>query len=74
MLAQLMTLAFLIDQVQQRCCGLFQAALAKSKRRIRLWERMRSLFMDYRIDSWEALYRALAFGHHRPALTPFDTS
>ena len=73
-LAQLMTLAFLIDQVQQRCCGLFQAALAKSKRRIRLWERMRSLFMDYRIESWEALYRALAFGHHRPALTPFDTS
>ena len=73
-LAQLMTLAFLIDQVQQRCCGLFQAALAKSKRRIRLWERMRSLFMDYRIESWEALYRALAFGHHRPALTPFDSS
>lgn len=32
----LSTLAFLIDQVQQRCCGLFQAALAKSKRRIRL--------------------------------------
>ena len=73
-LAQLMTLAFLIDQVQQRCCGLFQAALAKSKRRIRLWERMRSLFTDYRIESWEALYRALAFGFQKPALTPFDTS
>ena len=73
-LAQLMTPAFLIDQAQQRCCGLFRAALAKSGRRVRLWERMRSLFMDYRIDSWEDLCRALAFGFQKPALTPFDTS
>ncbi len=73
-LAQLMTLAFLIDQAQQRCCGLFRAALAKSGRRVRLWERMRSLFMDCRIDSWEDLCRVLAFGFQKPALTPFDTS
>ena len=48
----LMFLAFLIDQVQQRCCGLFQAALTKMKRKLYFWNRLRSAFQEFYIDSW----------------------
>jgi hypothetical protein len=43
----LMFLAFLIDQVQQRCCGLFQAALAKMKRKLYFWNRLRAVFQEF---------------------------
>jgi len=36
----LMMLAFLVDQVQQLCCPLFQAVWAKLGSKRRLWERM----------------------------------
>lgn len=52
----LMFLAFLIDQVQQRCCGLFQAALKKMKRKNRFWPRLRSVFLEFHIDSWADLF------------------
>jgi len=52
----LMFLAFLIDQVQQRCCGLFQAALMKMKKKIRLWEKMRYMFLEFYINSWEDFF------------------
>ena len=38
-MAYLMMLAFLIDQIQQRCCGLFQDALKKAKRKSYFWEK-----------------------------------
>jgi hypothetical protein len=56
----LMFLAFLIDQVQQRCCGLFQAALTKMKRKNRFWSRLRSLFLEFHIDSWADLFLWMA--------------
>ena len=59
-----MMLAFLIDQCQQRCCALFQAAQAKAERARYFWERLRALFLDFQLPDWETLYRALAFGHH----------
>ena len=71
--AQLMMLAFLIDQAQQRCCALFQAAREKAGRSKYLWERLRGLFLEFSVPDWEALYRAIAFGH-RAELVPFDTS
>lgn len=52
----LMFLAFLVDQVQQRSCGLFQGALEKSKRKIMFWSRLRSLFLEFYIDSWADLF------------------
>lgn len=55
----LMFMAFLIDQVQQRCCGLFQKALEKMKRRTRLWNKMRFLFMEFHIDSWADLFAVI---------------
>jgi hypothetical protein len=57
--ALLMMLAFLVDQVQQRCDGLFQAVLNKLGRKCRLWERMRSLFYCFRFASLRHLYTTL---------------
>ena len=72
--AYLMMLAFLIDQCQQRCCALFQAAQAKAGRARYFWERLRALFLDFQLPDWETLYRALAFGHRARAPIVLDTS
>jgi hypothetical protein len=53
----LMFLAFFIDQVQQRCCGLFQAAVKKAGSRGRFWRRQQSIFTELFIASWEDLFR-----------------
>ena len=71
--AMLAMLAFLIDQVQQRCCALFRAARKRAGRTKYLWERLRGLFLELLVPDWETLYRAIAFGH-RTELVPFDTS
>jgi hypothetical protein len=71
--ALLMFLAFLVDQVQQRACGLFQAALTKVKSKTNLWFDVRALFKGYYILSWEDLYRSIAYGFKGATLTP-DTS
>jgi len=55
----LMFLAFLIDQVQQRCCGLFQEALEKAKRKTRFWEKLRMYVLEFYVDSWAGLYAAM---------------
>jgi hypothetical protein len=57
--AYLMMLAFLIDQVQEAACGLFQAALQAMLSRGRLWERLRAFFSLCEIESWEALWKAI---------------
>ena len=60
--AVLMMLAFLVDQVQQLCCPLFQAAWAKWGSKRLLWEKMRALFYDYALDSMQHLFEALVYG------------
>jgi hypothetical protein len=65
--AILMMLAFLVDQVQQLCCPLFQAAWAKWGSKRLLWEKMRALFYDYALDSMEHLFRALYYGVKKSA-------
>jgi hypothetical protein len=61
--AYLMMLAFLVDQAQQLACGLFQAVWKEVGSKIRLWERIRSLFQDLEFDSMEHLYNALLYGY-----------
>jgi len=58
----LMMLAFLVDQVQQLCCGLFQAAWKKCHAKTVLWEKVRNAFQMFKISSWAALYQAIAEG------------
>lgn len=55
----LMMLAFLIDQVQQLCCPLFQQALKTNHSKIALWEKMRAFFRYFYIHSWELFFAAL---------------
>ena len=60
--ASLMLLAFLIDQIQQRCCPLFRQAQQKKKSKVNLWESLRGLFLNHLIPHWEALLCAMAYG------------
>lgn len=60
--AYLMMLAFLIDQVQQLCCRVFQEALKFRKRKRILWERMRQFFASFLFKNWEDFFRVLREG------------
>jgi hypothetical protein len=61
-LALMMLLAFLVDQVQQLCCPLFQAAWHKMKTKCHLWEEIRNHFRTLRFDSMADLLTALIRG------------
>ena len=61
--AALMMLAFLVDQVQQLACALFQAVLDKKGSRKRLWEHMRALFRTLEFKSMEHLFKAILYGY-----------
>jgi len=61
-LALLMMLAFLVDQVQQLCCPLFQAAWHKMKTKCHLWEEIRTHFRTLLFDSMADLLTALIRG------------
>jgi hypothetical protein len=71
-LMHLMMLAFLIDQIQQRGCRLFQATLTAAKSKTRLWRKLRARFDLCLIPDWETLYRSII----QPPLLPLphDTS
>lgn len=62
----LMMLAFLVDQVQQLCCPLFQAARAKVSSKRALWERMRNYFHTFIAPSMETILRMIAHGFEKP--------
>ena len=73
--ATLMMLAFLVDQVQQLCCPLFQAVWAKLGSKRRLWEKMRALFDQYALESMQHLFEALFYGLKKSApILDFDSS
>jgi Transposase DDE domain len=67
--ATLMMLAFLVDQIQQLGCPLFQAAWAKWGSKRRLWEKMRAYFYIYALESMRHLFEALCEDLHKPAPT-----
>lgn len=64
-LAVLMLLAFLVDQVQQACCPLFQAVLAKLGSRRELWDQLRSHFRHFVFTSFRQLWGAILTGSAR---------
>ena len=61
-LALLMILAFLVDQVQQLCCPVFRAAWDKMKTKCHLWEELRHHFRLLLLDSMAELLMALVRG------------
>ena len=60
-LAYLMLLAFLIDQIYQRCNKLFQKIWLKAKTKAKVWRGLRSIFHVYPLNSFKELYVKLAF-------------
>ena len=72
-LVHLMMLSFLIDQIQQRCCRLFNQALEKSISKIRLWQKIRQQFQNFLIPSWEAMYQGIAY-RLKPTVDHHNTS
>ena len=69
-LAMLMMLAFLIDQVQEYGCAFFQAARQRFHSRTSLWMKIKGLFTEFFIENWEALWRAMIDGHCGGVLQP----
>jgi uncharacterized protein YhhL (DUF1145 family) len=65
-----MMLAFLVDQVQEAFCPIFQHAVLKATSKIRLWEKLRILFFGYFIESWESFYQNIILGFEGGKLTP----
>ncbi len=55
----LMLLAFLIDQILQLCCPLFQAAMQRYRTKRSFWEKVRSKWSEFYIETMEDLYRSL---------------
>jgi hypothetical protein len=58
-LAFLMMLAFLVDQVQQHCCPLFRAVLTKLGSKRALWDQLRSHFRHCLCRSLRHLYEVM---------------
>ena len=55
-LSMLMMLAFLIDQVQEVCCFVFQRCKQSVGTYRGLWETMRTLFRFIKFSNWETFY------------------
>jgi hypothetical protein len=60
--AMLLMLAFLVDQTQQLGCALFRAVWTKLGSKRLLWERMRTLFYGYALQSMRQLLETLLYG------------
>ena len=58
-LAMLMLLAFLVDQIQQLCCPQFAAAWEKCISKRALWERLRAIFHQFQVRSMQEIYEAV---------------
>jgi hypothetical protein len=56
---QLMMLAFLVDQIQQLCCPLFQAAWQKCQSKVSLWESIRGAFKRFVVPSMEVILQVI---------------
>ena len=65
-LATMMLLAFVVDQTQQLCWAFFRAVWTKLGSKRLLWERMRALCYDYRLESMCELLEALLYGFAKP--------
>jgi len=59
--AMLMMLAFLVDQVQQLCCPLFQAVWKKEGSKRALWESLRSHFRHFTFQSMRHLQQVMLY-------------
>jgi hypothetical protein len=57
-----MRLACLVDHTQQCCCAFFRAVWTKLGRQRWVWERLRALCSDDRLESMREVFEALVSG------------
>ena len=63
--AMLMMLAFLTDQIQQLKSDLFGWAWQSRGSKGRLWESLRAIFRDFEVTSMRQVLEAIAYGIER---------
>ncbi len=75
-LALLMLLAFLIDQLLALCCQIFKAISEKLNTKRRTWETFRVLFCHAVFSNWKALYQSILKDRYtiRTSKQVYDTS
>ena len=73
-LAMLMMLTFLVDQVQQICCPLFQAVWHKLRTKRAVWDNLRSHFRHFFFHSMKHLYEVMLSGAGKVPAPIFDSS
>ncbi|MEO5369845.1 MAG: transposase [Magnetococcus sp. DMHC-1] len=66
----LMMLSFLVDQVQEIGCSMFQQAKQKEKSKKSLWESIRALFRCFYVASWYDLFASLTYNQFGGKLVP----
>ena len=66
----IMMLAFLVDQVQQMACPVFRTAWQKAGSKRELWEKIRSAFHFFWVDSMEMIYRLIIAGPQKVQPVP----
>jgi len=69
-MAHLMLLAFLMDQVQALACEMFQQAVIGRKGNKRFWFYLRSAFIQMYVESWSDMYQSFIYGQKASILTP----
>jgi hypothetical protein len=73
--AMLMMLAFLVNQVEQTCCPLFNAVLKKFRTKRALWDNVRSHFRHFLFSSMRHLYEVMLYDLAKELPAPtLDTS
>ena len=72
-MALLMMIAFMIDELGFIACKYMQQAKQVLLGKKRMWRKIRSTFDSFFIDSWDDLFDGLIKGIRKPKLTP-DTS
>jgi hypothetical protein len=70
----LMVLAFLVDQAQFLGCALFKKAKETRRAWSLLWWKLRNLFDDFLIKTWDDVWRKLAIKNSEPMELRFDSS
>ncbi len=65
-----MFIMFLVDQIQELNCSLFKAARNRCHSKTTLWFKLRSLFANYFIDSWDDIWLSIIYGHQAAKLAP----
>ena len=71
---RLMMLAFLVDQIQQVACRLFQSVLTQEGSRSGLLEHVRALFYALDFDSMKDIYRSLLYDYEVTGLVIRNSS